>query len=236
MIAEVLPPNAPMPEGSEALERKMTALEARVVSLEISSDPACAAACALEKEIAEQLEHNRKKTQDAVDAGLAAHRAALATQKAFCEPLEAARRLLKQKIGAYREEQRRLAALETERRRLAAAQNAEDEALDRAATLERLGRTDEAERALARPSVAPVVAVEKPASNGVSIRTVWSAEIYDLPSLIRWAAEDPDTRGCYLLPNGPVLNAQARALKGSMNPPEGKKGPFPGVRAVSRFA
>jgi len=73
--------------------------------------------------------------------------------------------------------------------------------------------------------VAPApVAQERPKIAGEATRETWHAEVDDIVALARAVAEgqvSPEN----ILPNMPVLNQQARALKGSLA--------IPGVRAVS---
>lgn len=72
--------------------------------------------------------------------------------------------------------------------------------------------------------VAPIpVAIERPKIAGESTRDVWRAELTDLVALARAVGNGQASPEC-LLPNMPVLNGQARALKGSLQ--------LPGVKAV----
>ena len=96
----------------------------------------------------------------------------------------------------------------------------------RADTAERRGNEDKAEELRDRADSVPVpiVTVQQPEVLGVSIRTTWTAEITDLLALVK-ACADGSQPLTQLLPNMPVLRAQAKALKGELR--------IPGVRAVA---
>lgn len=73
--------------------------------------------------------------------------------------------------------------------------------------------------------VAPVpVVIDRPRIAGEAMREVWRAEVTDLVALAR-AVADGLVAAENILPNGPVLNGQARALKGALA--------IPGVKAVA---
>jgi len=133
-----------------------------------------------------------------------------------------------------REEEKRLQA--------EARKRAEEEALRQALEAEALGEKDEAEAILSEPVYVPPIKVvsEIPKSKGTYVRETWSAEIFDLPTLILGIAS-----GKVSLEAAPGaiysnaddlkkwagqfmthLNGKAQSYKQSLS--------IPGVRAVSK--
>ncbi len=114
-----------------------------------------------------------------------AHAEICALEKRALAPLDAARSSTEAAVLTWRAEEARVrAAAEAEARRIA-----EAEALAHAVELESLGApADLVASALADVApvaVAPVVA----AIEGVSVRLRWTAEVRDLPALLRWCAD-----------------------------------------------
>lgn len=140
------------------------------------------------------------------------------------DKLDEAERVLKKGMLTFTQEQ------EVERRRIEAA--AREEAAKEAERLQRRadnarasGKEDKADmledQAAAVP--VPIVASQVTKVSGVSMRETWHAEMVDLELLVLAVATKKAPLAC-LMPNMPILNAQARSLKLEMN--------IPGVRAV----
>lgn len=229
MIAEVLPPDAEIPEEFRGIEEKASALEVRVQALMILTEEDHQAACELERQMADQEKAILAEILPAKQAAHQAHQRILALEKRLAGPIARARPLLKGKIGAYRRALKEAAEREAAAAREAARKQAEDEALLRAEVLAGRGEPD---RALASLSAftppAVVVSTPKPQAHGVNVRQVWGAVVDDKLALIAWVAENPKERHVYLEPSPQALSAQAKLFKETLA--------IPGVRAVSRDA
>ena len=114
-----------------------------------------------------------------------AHAEICALERRALAPLDTARASTEAAVLTWRAEEARVrAAAEAEARRIA-----EAEALAHAVELESLGApADLVASALA--DVTPVVvAPVGAATDGVSVRSRWTAEVRDLPALLRWCAD-----------------------------------------------
>lgn len=139
--------------------------------------------------------------------------------------LEQAETILKRACITWDNEQKRL-----ERERQAEAAKVADEQRkrlqDEAAKAKAVGNTETAHaitQAAALVTAAPVARSTTKIA-GESTRELWSAEVFDLVELARAVGEGRASPEM-LLPNMPVLNAQARSLKATLD--------IPGVRAKS---
>lgn len=125
---------------------------------------------------------------------------------------------------AYTTEQERLRAAEEARLRELARKEAE-RLQARADAAEAKGKTEKAEdlRAQAYSIPAPVVVAAQTKTEGIATRTTYSAEVTDKAALIAAVAagQVPDV---VLTVDMKVVNAQARALKDSLN--------YPGVKVI----
>lgn len=157
-----------------------------------------------------------------------AHKAIVAAEKKMLEPVVEAEAILNRGITAWTVEQKRLdaerqrQAEEAERRRVEEAQEAA--AMD----AEKQGASpEEVAAVLSEPIVVPKVAVRPVYKQVAGIRnaTFWSAEVFDIRLLCR-AVADGKASPELVIPNQPVLNKLAIALKQTLN--------IPGVKAVSR--
>jgi hypothetical protein len=133
--------------------------------------------------------------------------------------IEAAKKLLGQRMAEYRERERqRIARENAERERLATVEReriaAEAKAADEA------GREEDAFaiRQTAALVSAPVRPTAPPKVPGVAVRQNWSAEVLDLDKLVAWVAANPENVN--LLQANPVaLKALARAHKDALKVP-----------------
>ncbi len=99
-----------------------------------------------------------------------------------------------------------------------------------AEALEKSGKKEEAELILGAPITAPEVVLPSTTKMaGISDRTYWSVEVFDLIKLCR-AVADGKIPTSYIQPHFINLNSLARSLKNSMN----AQWQAFGVRAVSR--
>lgn len=181
-----------------------------------------------------------------IAAAFAAHKSIVAAKREHTAPVDEAERIVKQKMGAYRQKQEdeareRQRAAEAEARRVqeealkvaeAAARKAAEEA--RAAEVERLKAEGNKKAAAAAakaalyvpPVVMPApVAVVVPhvapaVASGVSFREKWTASVTDLAALVR-AVADGKAPLALLAADATMLNKHATAYK--------DKSPIPGV-------
>ena len=164
-----------------------------------------------------------------IDAAKATYDAARAAFNEHDGPLEAAEAALKGKMSTFHAEEERKAEEARRKMEEELRKQAEEEQLNQAVELESMGLKVEAQEILNAPP-APVYTIPslapKPTSAvGVSHRENWSAEVFDLPALIRFVSTTPSMLGA-LKANDVFLNNMARAQKQAMV--------IPGVRAVNR--
>jgi hypothetical protein len=229
MIAEVIPQGSPIPEEYRGLEQEVSALEVRVSSLQILSEPDHEAACALEQQLAERDTAIVARLAPAKTAAHRAHKEICDLETMLRGPIVKARPALKQKIGAWRQQQRVEAERLAQVARDAARRQAEEETLARAQAFQDRGEGERAEAVISTfQAPAVVVATPKPASYGTRAPEVWRAEIEDKLKLIAWVAEKASERHVYLDANLSALSGQAKLFKLSLS--------IPGVRAASRFS
>lgn len=145
------------------------------------------------------------------------------------KPFENAAKTGKAELIAWDQEQKRLRQIEQARLEREAKEQAEAEAVELAAELEKAGLKQEAEAVIAEPVRAPVVVapVTTPKVEGFSYRSVWGFEVFDEDALVAAALKGEIPRQA-VIPNDKFLGEQARSLKTAMN--------WPGVRVVERKA
>lgn len=187
----------------------------------------------------------RKKIEDdyapAIEAAHQAHKAAIAGRNKHVTPLVEIEGLLRTKVGAFQqaerkrveeEERQRRIAIEAEEKRVREAQaKAEEEARARQAeeAFEAAcdGEPEVAARIMTEPiEVAPIAPVYIPPPApvakvaGLSSRETWNAEVVDLHALIQYAATCPKAIAeSLLVPNLSTLNAMARNSKAALAVP-----------------
>lgn len=207
--------------------RTQTMLErarAAIIRDQASYDAAVELARAIKDLRAEAEAHHRP----VIDAALRAHRAALEAFRRIDEPLKAAEQEIKRRLAAWTSEQERI-RLEAERRAREEAERLRAEAIEaRIERMEAAGASPEEVAAAIReaeqlPAIAPRVGATYERAAGVATQRRYRAEVFDLASLVRFAASHPAQEGL-LQPNMPALNALARARGESLR--------IPGVRVV----
>lgn len=110
------------------------------------------------------------------------------------------------------EEDRKTAELQRKAQEEARKQ-AQDEAMAKAAALEKEGRVEEAAAVIGSPIQTPAVVVQSsvPKGFGGMTRTTWSAKVTDMMALVKAVAEGKAPIQC-IEANMVFLNAQARAM------------------------
>lgn len=175
----------------------------------------------------------RQKIADTFDEPIkkahAAHKAMLAAKAEHEKPLEEAESIIKRTMTSYRTEQERRAAEERARLEAEARRLEEERRLAEAEALEAAGEADMAMAVLSEPVVMPVVQAPAatPKVEGLSFATTYGAEVVDMAAFARFAASTPSMLNL-LMPNGPALNALARAQREAFN--------IPGCRLVKTTA
>lgn len=129
------------------------------------------------------------------DAQKAARKVTIAQRRALEDPLKEGEKIIKRSMGAYDQEQRRLAAIAEQEAIDAAKKAAEDAAVAEAARLETAGHDEAAAERLATPVVPtlPTPAPAAPQVKGVSTRVVTKFKITD-PSKISRDFMVPDEK------------------------------------------
>ncbi len=147
-----------------------------------------------------------------------------AIQKKFTEgdkPLEEAERQVKLEIARWDAAQEAIRQQQQREAEEAARRAEEESRLQMAAMAEESGATEEEVAAIVDTpvtAVAPVVAPTYQKASGISTRENWKARVTDIKKLCAAVAKGtvPPT---YVLPNESVLNARAKADRGTMNVP-----------------
>ena len=173
-----------------------------------------------EKEITELFEDARKKAE-------AAKKSILATRDGLVGPLAEARTAYDRNAATYEEAERRKTEEEQRRLQELARKEEEERILAQAQEAQAAGDHAQAEAIVAQEVLVPTVRVAPAIAQveGVSSRTLWSAEVSDVAALVRNVAAHPDL--LHLLePNLPALNRMAISLRENLR--------IPGVRAVSK--
>lgn len=133
----------------------------------------------LKKMIVEDFRESKEKTAEAKRAATAAHKAVVDQEDSHLNVIEEARRIGKQKLAAWEDEQERLAKIEQDRLDAEARKKAEDDALAAAALAEKSGDTEKAEALLAAPVYVPPtprLSADVP-QRSTTVQTRWSATV-----------------------------------------------------------
>jgi hypothetical protein len=155
-----------------------------------------------------------------------AHKAAVAAEKRFLDPLNEAKRTIKSAISVWVQEQTKIRAEADRKAREEAERQEEEERLAKAVKAEEAGASEtEVEKIIDTPAPVKVAEVaptyEKAA--GVSTRENWSAKVTDLKALCK-AIGEGNAPIQAVQANMPFLNSIARSGKSTMD--------IPGVEAV----
>lgn len=173
-----------------------------------------------EKAITDHFEPARKAADEA-------KKAILQARDSLVGPIAEARSIYDRSAATYEEGERRKAEQEQRRLQEQARKQEEERALLEAIDAEASGDAQGAAEILAAPVTVAVVAVAPAVAKveGVSSRTTWSAEVYELLSLVQHVAAHPEWISL-LEPCLPNLNRLAVAQREALR--------IPGVRAVSK--
>lgn len=135
------------------------------------------------KEVMEKKKQVEEFFRPLVNRAREAYDGLVQEREKFLGPLETARKMLKLKIGTYRDEQDRIKRVEEARRAAEEKRRLEQEALERAAALEKAGQGKLAEKVVQQAIKAPppkVFVESKVAKHtGVAVRKVWKFRILD---------------------------------------------------------
>lgn len=208
------------------VEQKALSLPEKAAGYVIANQYDFKAAC----EVREAIKAIQKEIDAAFDPiiskALQAHKEAVGQKKKAEAPLKEAKMIIDPKISRYLAEQETVR--EQEEFRLAGvARKAEEEAkLAEAAAYEAAGDKDTADEIINEPiRIVSVVLPKANLNSGVTMRETWSAEIINLPDLLKGVIAGTVPLSA-VEANMTFLNSQARNLKTGMT--------YPGVRAVSK--
>lgn len=142
-----------------------------------------------------------------------AHKSIVAKEKEMLEPIDKAVNALNEKLDQYYKAER---AKEQERQRIAqekVRKQLEDQQLAEAAAAEEAGDIEAAEDILNEPTPEVMVKTgsDRARVEGLSTRTIKSAEVFDKKGLILFVAKNIDTFTHLLEPSMKALNAHARS-------------------------
>ncbi len=206
--------------------------QAKKLATAIKDDASYRAACDFRVMVDKQRKNWALVIKPAVTAAHDAHKKIKAVENAVDGPLANALVILDPQISRWRAEQENLRRIEQEKINRKLKQEEEDRRLKEAQALHESGDKEAAERVLEAPIQAPQVVLPSSTKvDGISDRTYWSVEVFDMVKLCRAVADGKiDVLEGVVIPNLPVLNVKARQMKDAMN---AKWAAF-GVRAVSR--
>jgi len=151
----------------------------------------------------------RKKIADTfdpiIDKAHKAHKEAIAQKKKTEAPLVEAERIIKPKMGKYREQQDRERQAEIRRQEELARKAMEEQQLQDAIEADLSGNKEEAEAILDDELMpVPTPKVEKPMKpEGIAFRENWSFEIVDVNKIPR----------AYMMPNEKLIGSTVRLIK-----------------------
>ena len=180
-----------------------------VASQELAASTVC--------EIDGQIKEIKEAFADPKKLADRAHKSICALESKCLGEREQVKRTIKGKIGAWQAEQEQIRHAVQAKRQLEARKLADDEALERAATLEADGRKEEAEAVLDAPIAPPLMPAPPPPPKpeGVTTRVYWKHEVID-------AKQIPFD---YMKPDDIKLAGYARSMRDTAS--------VPGVRFYS---
>jgi hypothetical protein len=165
---------------------------------------------------------------DVVKQAHGSWKASVALRDKYLTPLEEGRRILKQKMIAYQDQQEQIRREAQRKAEDEAKARAEEEALAAALQAEKEGDTETAEAIISEPvQVAPVIVPKSaPTASRLSAgREVWSCEVTSLMDLCKAIVAGKASINM-IEANMPALNQFAKAMKSTMQ--------IPGVKSVMR--
>lgn len=204
--------------------------QAKKLALAIHDDASYREACEFRVTIDKQRKNWAIVIKPAVSAAHQAHQKIKDVENVVAEPLGNALGILDPAISRWRVEQENQRRIEQEKINAKLRKAEEDQRLAEAEALEKAGKKEEAAKVLEAPIQAPQVVLPSSTKvSGISDRTYWSCEVWDIVKLCR-AIADGKASSAAVLPNMVFLNGLARSMKSAMNPEWDSKG----VRAMAR--
>ena len=204
--------------------------QAKKLALSIKDDATYREASAFRVTIDKQLKACKVIIKPTVSAAHFAHQEAKKVETTVSDPMENALEILDPQISRWRIEQENARRIEQEKINRQLQKDEEDRRLAEAEELAKSGKKEEAEAILEAPIVAPQVVLPPTTKvDGISDRTYWSADVFDLKLLCKAVAEGKADVSC-VMAHMPTLNGIAKGMKAAMNAEWSSKG----VRAVSR--
>lgn len=197
------------PQQIEQAQGCTTALERRANNYRVTSELEYDYGKIALRECKAMRQRVEALTEPAVKSAHAAHKAAKAVEKALLTPIKQAEDIISSRMGVFyaqvkrerEEEQRQIAAVEAEER--------EADRLERAAELQKAGRSDLAENVLSEKDDAPPpdIGDMTPKAEGLSVRTSWKVEVVAVSCLPRR----------YMMPDMAAIRRAVNAAKGDID-------------------
>ena len=156
------------------------------------ADAYCQGLFNLRKAIKEDFAESLEKSDEAKKAATAAKAALVEQIESHTKPVQDAERVIKAKLFIWSKEQDDIRRKEQDRLRAEAFRKGEDERIRKAAELEKLGKTAQAEAEISKPiKTAPIVLPPATTARETKIASYWAYEIVD-PSAVNREFCRPD--------------------------------------------
>lgn len=208
-------------DAAKALETETSAIVVRAqeVGAAIVDQASYERAAALYNQIGAKKKEVEEYFREPREKAHAAWKSLTEKIKGLIDPLSAAEKALKPKMGVYLQEQERLRLEEQKRQQKEAQARLDAQKLEEAQELEDAGQVQEAEAVLQTQVVAAAPKIEAPKVAGMcGGRESWKAQVFSMRDLCRAVAEGKVAANL-VMPNQPVLDTMARVLKAEMKIP-----------------
>ena len=199
------------PHDIEQAQDWTTALERRAQDYRVTTELEYQQGAMALKECAGMRKRVLALTQPAVKNAHAAHKAAKAIENTLLKSIDGAESVIDTRMGVFhlddarerKEEQKRIGAIEAEER--------EQDRLERAAELQKSGRSDLAENVLSEKDDAPPPDIGDMTLKvaGLSVRASWPVQVTDARQVPRQ----------YMTPDLPAIRKAVNAAKGNISIP-----------------
>jgi hypothetical protein len=218
----------PMTPSLVDLEQQAVSVRSEMAALTITDQKTYDFAVEKRTQAANWLKNAREFFKSMKDPAYAAWKKICSNENLVCDPVEATMKQINKELVRYDQEQEQLRREEQARLEREARERAEAERIAQAEQLKAQGADEETiDEILEAPVQVTELVVAAPTyekSKAVVHRDNWSGEVTDLKALVKYVAKNPQFIGLLQI-NQTALNAQARALKGTMA--------IPGVRPVN---
>jgi len=185
----------------------------------INSDTEYKFACDFLLKIKMRLNTWYDKIDGPIKQANALHKSLTGVKKDIAQPLLRAQdEVLRPAILKYQHQQEESRRIAQDKLNEELRKQEEATVLAAAEELEKAGAKDLADMVLSEPIQPPTIIIPSTTKyDGISYRTTYAAEVYDIRALCRAVADGkiPET---YVMANIPALNSMARNLKEAMNP------------------